>query len=136
MKFTVQAPDGRRVTLEGDHTPTEQELNQVFGISEQPAQTQSKNYALGKLGTIDRGLTFGLGRKAGGLINAIGSYPVNRIAELAGVKNTPSFWDEYHNIVDPTMQAINEFHEDRPVEATALELGAGIFNPANKLGVG
>lgn len=136
MKFTVQAPDGRRVTLEGDHTPTEQELNQVFGISEQPAETQSKNYALGKLGTIDRGLTFGLGRKAGGLINAIGSYPVNRIAELAGVKNTPSFWDEYHAVVDPTMQAINEFHEDRPVEATALELGAGIFNPANKLGVG
>ena len=136
MKFTVQAPDGRRVTLEGDHTPTEQELNQVFGISEQPAQTQSKNYALGKLGTIDRGLTFGLGRKAGGLINAIGSYPVNRIAELAGVKNTPSFWDEYHAVVDPTMQAINEFHEDRPVEATALELSAGIFNPANKLGVG
>jgi len=136
MKFTVQAPDGRRVTLEGDHTPTEQELNQVFGISEQPAETQNKNYALGKLGTIDRGLTFGLGRKAGGLINAIGSYPVNRIAELAGVKNTPSFWDEYHAVVDPTMQAINEFHEDRPVEATALELGAGIFNPANKLGVG
>ena len=136
MKFTVQAPDGRRVTLEGDHTPTEQELNQVFGISEQPAQTQSKNYALGKLGTIDRGLTFGLGRKAGGLLNAIGSYPVDRIAELAGVKNTPSFMDRYHEIVDPTMQAIEQYHEDRPKEAFALELGAGIFNPANILGVG
>lgn len=136
MRFTVQAPDGRRITLEGDHTPTEQELNQVFGISEQPAETQNKNYALGKLGTIDRGLTFGLGRKAGGLINAIGAYPVDRIAELAGVKNTPSFMDRYHEVVDPAMQAIDEYHKDKPVEATTLELGAGIFNPANKLGVG
>lgn len=135
MKFTVQAPDGRRVTLEGDHTPTEQELNQVFGISEQPAQTQSKNYALGKLGTIDRGLTFGLGRKAGGLLNAVSSLPVDLYRQYKG-ENTPSFMDRYHEIVDPTMQAINEFHEDRPVEATALELSAGIFNPANKLGVG
>lgn len=105
----------------------------------QSEQMQKSGYnpnVLGKVGTIDRGLTFGLGRKAGGLINAIGSYPVDRIAELAGVKNTPSFMDRYHEIVDPTMQAINEFHKDRPVEATALELGAGILNPANKFGVG
>lgn len=98
-------------------------------------QESKKNYALGRLGTIDRGVTFGLGRKAGGLINAIGSYPVDRIAELAGVKNTPSFMDRYHEIVDPTMQAINEYHNDKPVEAAVLEIGASFANPANKVGV-
>lgn len=91
---------------------------------------------LGKLGTIDRGVTLGLGRKAGGLINAIGTYPINRIAQLAGVKNTPSFWDEYHAVVDPTMQAIEEYHKDKPIEALGLELGASVVNPINKIGVG
>jgi hypothetical protein len=33
MRFTVQAPDGRRITLEGDKAPTEQELNNIFGYS-------------------------------------------------------------------------------------------------------
>ena len=98
--------------------------------------TQNKDYTLGRIGTIDRGLTFGLGRKAGGLMNAIGSYPVDRAAEAMGYKNTPSFGDRYHEIVDPTMEAINEYHEDKPVEAAGLELGAGVFNPANKVGVG
>lgn len=105
----------------------------------QSEQTQKGDYnpnVLGKVGTIDRGLTFGLGRKAGGLINAIGSYPVDRIAELAGVKNTPSFMDRYHEIVDPTMQAIEQYHEDHPKEAFAVEMGASLFNPANKFGVG
>ena len=69
-------------------------------------------------------------------MNAIGSYPVDRAAEAMGYKNTPSFWDRYHEIVDPTMEAINEYHEDKPVEAAGLELGAGVFNPANKVGVG
>ena len=69
-------------------------------------------------------------------MNAIGSYPVDRAAEAMGYKNTPSFWDRYHEIVDPTMEAINEYHKDKPVEAAGLELGAGVFNPANKVGVG
>ena len=69
-------------------------------------------------------------------MNAIGSYPVDRAAEAMGYKNTPSFGDRYHEIVDPTMEAINEYHEDKPVEAAGLELGAGVFNPANKVGVG
>lgn len=97
---------------------------------------ENKDYTLGRIGTVDRGLTFGLGRKAGGLIKAIGSYPVDRIAELAGVKNTPSFMDRYHEVVDPAMQAIDEYHKDKPVEATTLELGSSLLNPANKLGVG
>ena len=96
---------------------------------------QEKDYTLGRLGTIDRGVTFGLGRKLGGIVNAIGSYPVDRVAEALGVQNTPSFMDRYHEIVDPTMEAINQYHEDKPAEAFALELGAGFANPANKLGV-
>lgn len=95
-----------------------------------------KDYTLGRLGTIDRGATFGLGRKLGGLANAIGAYPVDRVAQGLGVENTPGFWDRYHEIVDPTMEAIEEYHKDKPIEALSLELGSSVVNPANKLGVG
>lgn len=138
MRFTVQAPDGRKITLEGDRAPTEQDLNQVFGVqniqSEQPQQYDPN--ILGKVGTIDRGLTFGLGRKGGGLLKAISYYPVDRAAEALGVENTPSFWDRYHEVVDPAMQAIEKYHEERPKEAFAVEMGASLLNPANKFGVG
>jgi hypothetical protein len=150
MRFTVQAPDGRKVTLEGDYAPTEQELNQIFN-NVGGNNTQEKDYTLGRLGTIDRGVTFGLGRKAGGFVNAIGS----KIADAAitggeivaniqnkglsgafdEVEKKPSFWERYHEVVDPTMEAINQYHADKPVEAFALELGSSIANPANKLGV-
>lgn len=150
MRFTVQAPDGRRITLEGDKAPTEQELNTIFGYSgNQPEMpkldavnnqsnqsAENKDYTLGRIGTVDRGVTFGLGRKLGGLVNAIGSYPVDRAAEALGVENTPRFMDRYHEIVDPTIQAIDEYHKDKPVEATTLELGSSLLNPANKFGVG
>lgn len=105
------------------------------GVTVDDVRNYGKDYTLGRLGTIDRGITFGLGRKLGGIINAIGSYPVDRVAEAMGVQNTPSFMDRYHEIVDPTMKAIEQYHEDKPVEAFALELGAGFANPANKLGV-
>ena len=105
------------------------------GVTVDDVRNYGKGYTLGRLGSIDRGITFGLGRKAGGLINAIGSYPVDRVAQLMGVENTPSFMDRYHEIVDPTMQAIDEYHKDKPVEATTLELGSSFLNPVNKVGV-
>lgn len=105
------------------------------GVTVDDVRNYGKDYTLGRIGTIDRGITFGLGRKLGGIINAIGSYPVDRVAEAMGVQNTPDFMDRYHEVVDPTMQAIEQYHEDKPVEAFALEMGAGFANPVNKIGV-
>lgn len=138
MKFTVQAPDGRQITLEGDHTPTLQELNQIFGVNTQSQNNLSDkaSYALGRLAALDKGATFGLGRKIGGIINAIGSYPVDRIAEAKGVQNTPSFMDRYHEIVDDAVNSLEEYKKDRPAEALGLELASSFTNPINKFGVG
>lgn len=99
-------------------------------------QTPEKDYTLGRIATIDSGATFGFGRKLGGLLNAIGSYPVDRAAEALGVENTPSFMDRYNEIVEPAVKAKEEYAQDRPAEAIGLELGSSFVNPVNKLGVG
>jgi len=127
MRFTVQAPDGRKITLEGDTAPTESDLNQIFGIQQEP----QKDYTLGRVAALDSGATFGFGRKLGGLINAIGSYPVDRIAEAMGKENTPSFKDRYNEIVDPVVEAKKEYEQDKPVEAFGLELASSFANPVN-----
>ena len=121
------------------------------GVTVDDVRNYGKDYTLGRLGTIDRGITFGLGRKAGGLINAAGSKLADagiRLGEIVAnvqnkglsgafdeVEKKPSFMERYHEIVDPTMQAIEQYHEDKPVEAFALEMGAGFANPVNKVGV-
>jgi len=121
------------------------------GVTVDDVRNYGKDYTLGRLGTIDRGITFGLGRKAGGLVNAAGSKLADagiRLGEIVAnvqnkglsgafdeVEKKPSFMERYHEIVDPTMQAIEQYHEDKPVEAFALEMGAGFANPVNKVGV-
>ena len=137
MKFTVQAPDGRKVTLEGDHTPTEQELNSVFGITGNNQNTSAKQSYLeqmaGKVATLDRGLTFGLGRKALGLTWAAGSKLGDTIV---GNDNAPDFWGRYHEFVDPVVEAQQKYAEEHPAEALTAEIATGIANPVNKLGAG
>lgn len=134
MRFTVQSPDGRKITLEGDHAPSEQELNEVFGIKSETKQAaQEESSMLGKIATIDKGATFGLGRKLGGLVNAIGAAPVDAIM---GKNIGQAFWDRYHEITDEAQEAQREYAKNNPTKALALELGSAILNPVNKVGVG
>lgn len=124
---------------EAEAKPWEKYATAPLSVKADPIGEQAdRDYdaVLGRIGVIDRGATFGLGRKVGGLINAIGSYPIDRIAQLSGVENTPGFWDRYHETVDPTMQAMERYQEEHPVEAFALEMAGGIANPANKVGAG
>lgn len=90
----------------------------------------------GKVATFTRGADFGFGRKLGGLINALGAYPVDRVAQALGVENTPSFTDRYNEIVKQANQAEQEYKENNPLGAEALELGGAVVNPLNKIGVG
>jgi len=108
------------------------DFSQKIGLKAEP----EKDYNLGRVATADSGLTFGFGRKLGGLINALGSYPVDRAAELMGVENTPSFKDRYNEIVEPAVQAKEEYQRDKPVEATAVNLASALANPVNKIGAG
>lgn len=92
--------------------------------------------SLGFLSNFDKGATFGFGRKLGGVLNAIGSYPVDRVAEAMGVENTPSFSDRYHEIVDTAVDSADKFSEQNPKTALASEFGGAILNPLNKVGAG
>ena len=105
-------------------------------VAIQETKQPEKDYTLGRLATIDSGATFGFGRKLGGLVNALGSYPVDRVAELMGVENTPSFSDRYNEIVEPAVRAKEEYQKDKPVESLALEFGSSVANPLNKVGAG
>lgn len=106
-----------------------------FGVTTKQNGTLSKN-VLGAVTAFDTGYTGGFGRKIGGAINAIGSYPVDRIAELLGVENTPSFSDRYNQVVQPAVKAQEKFEEENPVTATSLQLAGAFASPINKLGVG
>lgn len=117
-----------------DKLPAEkQELWAEYKRRQQP---EEKDYTKGRVAAFDSGATFGFGRKLGGLMNAIGSYPVDRIAQAMGVQNTPSFKDRYNEIVDDAVQAKEEYQQDRPLEAMGVELAGALVNPANKVGAG
>jgi hypothetical protein len=130
MASNVTIPEGFRVVSQ---TPS---IPDGFKIVSQESKQPEKDYTLGRLANIDSGATFGFGRKLGGLVNALGSYPVDRVAELMGVENTPSFSDRYNEIVEPAVRAKEEYQKDKPVESFALEFGSGIANPLNKVGAG
>lgn len=118
----------------------------------QPETEPQKDYTLGRLATFDKGATFGLGRKAGGLLNAVGAKIADagyRAGEVVaniqnkGLKNAfddmeklPSFWDRYNEVVDPIQQAQQEYAKDKPLEALGVELGGAVVNPLNKVGAG
>lgn len=94
------------------------------------------NDLTGALSSFDTGYSAGFGRKAGGLLNAVGSYPVDRIAEALGVKNTPTFKDRYNEIVKEANQAQTNYEKENPAEATALQVYGALSSPINKLGAG
>lgn len=108
-------------------------------FSQRIGLAQSNNTAedvLGGVTSFDAGYSAGFGRKLGGLINALGSYPVDRAAEALGVENTPTFSDRYNEIVKPALQAQEKFAEENPLTSTALQVGGALASPINKLGVG
>lgn len=85
----------------------------------------------GKVATLDRGLTFGLGRKALGAAWAAGA----KLGDtLAGNDNAPDFWGRYHEFVDPVVEAQQKYAEEHPAQALTAEIAAGIANPVNKVG--
>lgn len=86
----------------------------------------------GAVEAFDKGRYFGLGKRAGGLANAILSWPVDRVAGLMGVENTPTFGDRYNEIVQGAKEMNKEFAENHPVANFGLELAGGI-KPANAI---
>ena len=115
----IKMPDGVNVRFD-DNMPKEQIQSMIASkypdfaksMGYNPTteeQTPEKDYTLGRIATIDSGATFGFGRKLGGLLNAVGSYPVDRAAEALGVENTPSFMDRYNEIVEPVVKAKEEY---------------------------
>lgn len=106
------------------------------GVTVDDVRDYGKSDLGAKVALLDKGATFGFGRKAGGLINAIGSYPVDRIAEAMGVENTPSFSDRYHEITDEALKQADDYAQRHPAKAMGYELAGSVFNPLNKIGVG
>ena len=100
----------------------------------QPATNNTAEDVLGAVTKFDNGYTFGFGRKLGGLLNAVGSWPVDRVVQLLGSPNTPSFTDRYNEITDTAGNAAQRFSSKNPLSAIGLELGGALLNPINKAG--
>lgn len=111
------------------------DFSQRIGLSKEEKTNTAQN-VLGGVTSFDTGYTAGFGRKLGGLLNAIGSYPVDRAAEMLGVENAPTFSDRYNEIVKPALEAQEKFSEENPITSTALQVGGAVVSPINKLGAG
>lgn len=110
--------------------PWEEYQNQAL----QPATNNTAADVLGAVTKFDDGYTFGFGRKLGGLFNAVGTWPVDRVAQLLGSPNTPSFTDRYNEITDTAGNAAQSFSKRKPLSALSLELGGALLNPVNRAG--
>lgn len=102
-------------------------------VQEQPIQQnqeRSLNDVLRQIGgatvAFDRGKNLGFGKKLGAAIYAAGSYPVDRIAQLAGVENTPSFSDRYNEVFEDAKAMGDEFAQEHPVANIGTELYGAI----------
>ena len=96
----------------------------------------------GYVSAFDRGFSGGLGRKVGGFINAVGSYPVDRAAEWLGYENVPSFSDRYNEIVQRADASEQQLREEHPYAAlgtemlgNALGLGNAAYGIAGRFGL-
>lgn len=86
---------------------------------------------VGGITTFGDAKYFGIPKRVGGLLNAVGSYPIDRVAEAMGAENTPSFSDRYNEIVDYANEQKKEFSKDHPLGSVATQV-YGIFkNPLN-----
>lgn len=90
---------------------------------------------LGAVTKFDQGASFGLGKKLGGIANAVFSAPIDWWAGALGYE-TPSRLDRYNEIVKPAVEAGKRFEEQHPVGSVALEIAGNFANPANYLGAG
>ena len=96
----------------------------------------------GYVSAFDRGFSGGFGRKVGGFINAVGSYPVDRMAEWLGYENVPSFNDRYNEIVQTADANEAQLREQHPYAAMGTEmlgnvfgLGSAAYNIAGRMGL-
>lgn len=113
----------------GDYWSQFQEVKQ----EEKPKSTTVEDI-LGGITAFDRGYDFGLAKKLGGLVNAIGASPVDAIMSDKSLKD--AFKDRYNEIVQTAEDAQANFAERNPVTNASLEIGAAIANPVNKVALG
>lgn len=89
---------------------------------------------LGMISNVDETRNFGIGKRVGGVVNAIGSYPVDRIAELSGVENTPTFSDRYNEIVEDVDTSRKNINASAPFSAAYVDVYNTFKNPVYKAG--
>lgn len=111
-------------------TPKQVEEPIVEAQPVQEQKTRSLNDVVRQLGgaavALDRGKNLGFGKKLGAAIYAAGSYPIDRIAQIAGVENTPSFSDRYNEVFEDAKAMSDEFAQEHPVLNIGTELYGAI----------
>lgn len=140
--YRITAPDGAVYQITGDRAPTEQELNDMFNAPvNQSAQNENKNADFlntvdkglrtigGAVEAFDRGKYLGFGKKAGGLANAVLSYPFDRAIEATTGKQMPRFGDRYNEIVEGAKGMYEDFSDKHPLAALGIE-ASGILTGA------
>lgn len=108
------------------------EFSNKIGLT--PQKSQLKTDIEGALASLDRGLTFGVAKKIGGALNALGAAPVDMIAGGKFLKD--AFRDRYNEIVQTADESQQDFANRNPVTNASLEIGGAIANPVNKVAFG
>ena len=108
------------------------EFSAKIGLT--PEKDQTIANIEGGLTALDKGLNFGLAKKIGGALNAIGAAPVDALMTDKSLKD--AFKDRYNEIVETADKSQAEFAERNPLTNASLEIGGAIANPANKVALG
>lgn len=128
--FRIDTPDGKSFEITGDRAPTEIELSQMMGGQAQPQtdMMDKVNNGLRQLGgaieAVDSGARFGLGKKVGGVLNALGAAPIDTLYN--GKSFAENFGNRYNEIVQDARDMRQEFADKHPLADIALEFGSAI----------
>ena len=118
MKYEVTSPDGRKLILEGDIAPTEQELENIFANYKPQDNYSALDKAKYTLRSAGEGLTFGLGDIVAGVTNV----PMNYLA--GNFENPVKLFKEGRRDFVNEQEA---FAKEHPALNFAGELGGGLI---------
>lgn len=126
-KYTIEAPNGRSITLEGDAPPTEQELEQIFGEVDQPTPQEPVNPF--KVAAKTTGRAF-LGQGISEFVPGLESEPTKR-----GIETANAFGEKFTRNVSSTPNVNVPVIGDVNPRTVSRELVAGALDPRSLAGM-
>lgn len=145
-KYTIQSPDGRKITIEAVDEATAVRGAQEWTAANPKQSSKDKALVDARKATkgahgIERaatqGLLFNYGDELQGAANYATVGAQNALGRIGiGKANPYSAREAYDATVQAENETINQFAREKPVTSAVAGVAGGLANPLNKVGVG